>query len=83
MLSTQPFFIGGIEDSEEAKSSAFGACGIFAFTFAASVLGIWYDNQNKSDVVVSSSAANGNGGGESEYHLAQGDFPNYGGTTSS
>eukprot|EP00934_Nitzschia_sp_Nitz4_P007730 Nitzschia sp. Nitz4//scaffold17_size182527//161934//162333//NITZ4_001880-RA/size182527-snap-gene-0.284-mRNA-1//1//CDS//3329539418//7720//frame0 len=75
MLATQPFFIGGIEDAEEAKSSAFGAAGMFACTFVASVVGIWYDNQSKSQIESSE--------GGSDYQLAQGEFPNYGGTTSS
>lgn len=77
MISTQPFFIAGIEDAEEAKNSAFGACGMFVFTFVASVLGVWYDSQNKADLV-----ENGNEG--SEYRLAgSAGFPNYGGTSSS
>ena len=78
MISTQPFFIAGIEDAEEAKNSAFGACGMFAFTFVASILGVWYDSQNKAEL---EDMAGGEG---SEYRLAgAGDFPNYGGTTSS
>jgi len=34
----QPFFIGGIEDVEVAKGSAFGAAGTFFFTFLVSIL---------------------------------------------
>ena len=34
----QPFFIGGIEDVEKAKNSAFGAAGTFFFTFLISIL---------------------------------------------
>lgn len=76
MISTQPFFIAGIEDPEEAKNSAFGACGMFVFTFVASILGVWYDSQNKTEL--EESGAQG-----SEYRLAgNGDFPNYGGTAS-
>jgi hypothetical protein len=70
MLTTQPFFLPGIEDPHEAKSSAFGAFGIFIFTFLLSGYGIYYDNQKKAEV-----------GGiepEAEYHLATGDVPNYG-----
>ena len=78
MVSTQPFYIAGIEDADEAKTSAFGACGLFAFTFVASILGIWYDSQNKADAMMMEAA-----NGEGDYQLAQGDFPNYGGTTSS
>lgn len=76
MITTQPFYIAGIENPEEAKTSAFGACGMFAFTFVASMLGIWYDSQNKSYSVESEN-------GETGYQLAQGDYPNYGGTAAS
>jgi hypothetical protein len=38
MLMKQPFFIGGIEDVEVAKGSAFGAAGTFFFTFMVSIL---------------------------------------------
>jgi hypothetical protein len=38
MLIHQPFFIGGIDDVEKAKSSAFGAAGTFFFTFLISIL---------------------------------------------
>lgn len=37
MLATQPFFITGIEDVEEAKTNAFGALITFCATFAISV----------------------------------------------
>jgi hypothetical protein len=67
MITSQPFFISGIEDPVEARASAFGAFAMFLFTFAVSALGIWYDAQNKSDPMDS----NGNGG-ETEYQL-QGD----------
>jgi hypothetical protein len=38
MLIKQPFFIGGIEDVEVAKGSAFGAAAMFFFTFLFSIL---------------------------------------------
>ena len=38
MLSTQPFFITGIEDVEEARSNAFGALIMFCVTFAISAV---------------------------------------------
>jgi len=38
MLMYQPFFIGGIEDVEVAKGSAFGAAGTFLFTFVVSIV---------------------------------------------
>ena len=37
MLMKQPFFILGIANVEEAKSSAFGAAGAFLFTFTLSI----------------------------------------------
>lgn len=40
----QPFYIGGLEDPEDAKISAFGAMGLFLVTLVLSVLGIFYDN---------------------------------------
>ena len=38
MLVKQPFFIGGIEDVEEAKGSAFGAAGMFLFIFVVAII---------------------------------------------
>ncbi|GKY94212.1 hypothetical protein MPSEU_000387100 [Mayamaea pseudoterrestris] len=38
MLMKQPFFVGGIEDVEAAKGSAFGAAGTFFFTFLISMM---------------------------------------------
>ena len=46
MLSAQPFFISGIEDLEEAKSSAFGALLTFCATFAISVVLIWKNGES-------------------------------------
>lgn len=40
MLSTQPFFISGIDDVEVARSNAFAAGLTFCVTFAISVVGI-------------------------------------------
>lgn len=34
----QPFFIGGIEDVEKAKNSAFGAAGTFFVVFLISII---------------------------------------------
>mmetsp|Transcript_5259 Transcript_5259/g.14202 ORF Transcript_5259/g.14202 Transcript_5259/m.14202 type:complete len:99 (-) Transcript_5259:529-825(-) len=67
MLTTQPFFIGGIEEVDHAKESAFGAFGTFIFTFIVSVIGIWYDSQNKAEEME-----------EGDYQLGGGDVPNYG-----
>eukprot|EP00581_Thalassiosira_minuscula_P008744 CAMPEP_0183707056 /NCGR_PEP_ID=MMETSP0737-20130205/3732_1 /TAXON_ID=385413 /ORGANISM="Thalassiosira miniscula, Strain CCMP1093" /LENGTH=82 /DNA_ID=CAMNT_0025934629 /DNA_START=292 /DNA_END=540 /DNA_ORIENTATION=+ len=38
MLSTQPFFITGIEDVEQARNNAFGALITFCVTFAISAV---------------------------------------------
>jgi hypothetical protein len=70
MITTQPFFIAGIEDSDKAQKSAFGAMAMFIVTFAASLAGIWYDSSNKPEVT--------SGEPEAEYQLAQGDTPKYG-----
>ena len=49
MLSTQSFFITGIEDVGEAKSNAFGAMGMFIATFALSMYGISRTSPNEKD----------------------------------
>lgn len=72
MIQTQPFFIAGLEDTDEAKANAFGAMAMFIVTFISSLLGMWYDSQNKIEETTS-----GNGP-ESEYHLSTGDVPTYG-----
>jgi len=80
MFSTQPFYIAGVEDPEVAKSSAFGACGIFTFVFVSSILGIWYDAQKKSEATTASPED----GTESmaSYQLAgESNFPSYGTTS--
>eukprot|EP00978_Attheya_sp_CCMP212_P027444 scaffold91900_cov59-Attheya_sp.AAC.5 len=46
MISKQPFYIGGLEDVDHCKSSAFGAVGMFVFTFVASVAHICYEKAN-------------------------------------
>lgn len=71
MISKQSFFIAGIEDAEEAKNSAFGAMGMFAFTFFASLAGIWYDSKYKQVPLDTDEAAEG-------YQLSTGDVPTYG-----
>lgn len=45
MLVHQPFFIGGIEDVEKAKSSAFGAAGTFFLVFLISIVYLIADAQ--------------------------------------
>jgi len=69
MISSQPFFISGIADEAEARASAFGATGMFLFTFLGSLGGIWYDANHKSEDL---------DGEESEYHLQSDAVPTYG-----
>lgn len=72
-MTTQPFFIAGIENQATAQSSAFGASGLFLFTFLASMGGIWYDSMYKKEPV------NGDAGdSEAEYQLSQDTPPTYG-----
>lgn len=68
MISKQPFFIAGIEDEAVAKSSAFGAMGMFLFTFCASIFGIWYDSSKKVTADET----------EATYQLATDIMPKYG-----
>ena len=68
MLTKQPFYIAGIEDVEQAQSSAWGAMTMFLVTFVASLAGIWYDNSKKPPELDN---------GETEYQL-QDDLPSYG-----
>ena len=71
--------MGGIEDPVEARNNAFGAMGMFLFTFLASLGAIWYDAQRKPQ---------GSAGGENgemmegtEYHLSTEKMATYGTTT--
>ena len=43
MLMKQPFYVGGIHDVEKSKSSAFGAAGMFFFTFIVSIFYMIHD----------------------------------------
>ncbi|CAB9509286.1 expressed unknown protein [Seminavis robusta] len=45
MLIHQPFFVGGIEDVEKSKTSAFGAAGTFFLTFLISIIYLMVDTQ--------------------------------------
>jgi hypothetical protein len=74
MIQTQPFFIAGLDNVDEARTSAFGAMGMFLFTFAASVVGIWYDSQQKPELLEDEN-------GVSDYHLSADHIPNYGTST--
>jgi len=50
LLTTQPFFILGIEDVSEARSNAFGAMGMFMATFVLSLYGILRSRSAKEDI---------------------------------
>lgn len=41
LLSTQPFFITGIQNLDTAKSSALGALTLFVVLFVCSIFGLW------------------------------------------
>jgi hypothetical protein len=75
MLTTQPFFIGGIEDVDNAQKSAYGAFFMFLFTFVVSAIGMWYDS-----TFGSKGSSSDEDGIETDYQLAGGpqDYPNYG-----
>ena len=66
----QPFFIGGIEDVDEAKTNAFGAMGMFLICFILSMIGIWYDSQYKVEPSTSEP--------EGDYQLSHDGVPTYG-----
>jgi len=68
MLHTQPFYVAGIDDVESAETSAFGAMGMFLFTFVASIFGIWYDSQHKAEPIVDGSDGD-------HYHSLAADHP--------
>lgn len=71
MLTTQPFFIAGIEDLEVATQSAYGAFFMFMFVFVLSAVGMWYDSTCVKKATEDD--------GETDYQLAGGqEFPNYG-----
>lgn len=73
MISTQSFYITGLDDVDAAKDSAFGAMGMFLFTLVASLVGMFYDAQKKGEEL-SDPAAEG-------YQLNQDDIPAYGTTS--
>jgi flagellin-like protein len=82
-LSTQSFYIGGIEDAEKAASSAFGAVILFVITFVASVAGIWYDSMYKAEPIKNNGNGNDNMGHhpEADYQLSQDVPASYGTST--
>lgn len=48
----QPFFILGIDDVEKAKGSAFGAAGMFFFTFLVSILYLLKEGRRVTGIAV-------------------------------
>ena len=49
-MTKQPFFVGGFESIEEAtfaKSNAFGAVGMFVFSFTASLFGLYFHSRKE------------------------------------
>ena len=53
LISKQPFYIRGLESVEECRDSAFGAMGVFIFTFTISVGYLIYESNHKPQPVVS------------------------------
>ena len=50
MLTKQPFYVGGFENLEEAnfaKNNAFGAVGMFVFSFTASLFGLYFHSRKE------------------------------------
>ena len=74
LITTQPFYLAGIDDVEKAQGSAYGATGMFLFTFLASIGGIWFDSMQKIEPVANGTEP------EAEYHLSQ-DIPTSYGTS--
>lgn len=71
MISKQSFFIAGLENPDEAKASAFGACMMFLGTFGLSVIGIFWDSKSDKEAVQADDTPEG-------YVLTTGDVPEYG-----
>eukprot|EP00567_Pseudictyota_dubia_P000227 CAMPEP_0197466172 /NCGR_PEP_ID=MMETSP1175-20131217/64915_1 /TAXON_ID=1003142 /ORGANISM="Triceratium dubium, Strain CCMP147" /LENGTH=75 /DNA_ID=CAMNT_0043002203 /DNA_START=215 /DNA_END=442 /DNA_ORIENTATION=+ len=70
MIEFQPFYIGGLEDPEEAKKNAFGAAFIFIITFFLSAYGMWHDSRHKKEEIDESNPENyqlSAGGAPAEY----------------
>ncbi|GKY98528.1 hypothetical protein MPSEU_000809900 [Mayamaea pseudoterrestris] len=74
MIHTQPFFIAGLDDPSENRSSAFGAMFMFLITFCLSIAGIWYDGQHKAEPMMEKDV-------DGEYHLASENMHTYGTST--
>ena len=61
LLMKQPFLIAGIEDVERAKSNAFGAAGIFFFTFLSCVTYMAKESRHQLPPMIQRAASFGNG----------------------
>lgn len=69
MLTYQPFYIGGIEDVEQAKRNAYGGVGTFLFIFILSVVylvldALRGDSREINNIGGTSSSSSGSGGGD-------------------
>jgi len=67
LISTQPEFITGLDDSSIAKSNAFGAMGMFIATFALSVFGILRTSPSEKEDIDASEGYQLSAVGQSEY----------------
>lgn len=50
MLQTQPMFITGLDDTDDAKKNAFGAMGMFLATFGLSIFGIMRTKDDREEL---------------------------------
>lgn len=50
LLQTQPMFITGLDDTEDAKENAFGAMGMFLATFGLSIFGIMRAKDDREEL---------------------------------
>ena len=49
MIKYQSEYIKDLDDPDEAMHNAFYSCGIFLFTFVASIIGMSYDNKRQRE----------------------------------
>eukprot|EP00568_Trieres_chinensis_P006656 CAMPEP_0183294158 /NCGR_PEP_ID=MMETSP0160_2-20130417/2597_1 /TAXON_ID=2839 ORGANISM="Odontella Sinensis, Strain Grunow 1884" /NCGR_SAMPLE_ID=MMETSP0160_2 /ASSEMBLY_ACC=CAM_ASM_000250 /LENGTH=90 /DNA_ID=CAMNT_0025455419 /DNA_START=244 /DNA_END=512 /DNA_ORIENTATION=- len=62
MLHRQPFYLKGLDDVDNCRSSAQGATKAFLFSFAASLLYVCYDSECRRRRVRRHRRAGGGGG---------------------
>ena len=74
MIHFQPFYIGGLNNDEQAQANAFGAMAMFVGTFILSIGGIYYDANFKKEPLPEENGTNGAEG----YQLSKGDVTTYG-----